>query len=118
LIQVAFSPKGDRIASTDKFANGESRPGSVQLWNPETGEALYRLRASNWRQSLKAVFSPDGNRIATGFEDGIGIWEVRTGRRLTTIKGPDSDSIFSIAFSPDGRRIASGYRSIRIWNAE
>ncbi len=61
--------------------------------------------------------SPDGQRIASGAEDGsILVWEAGTGRRLQSIAAHDAP-IYCLAFSPDGAWLASGSgdRSVKLW---
>lgn len=73
-----------------------------------------------------AVFSPDGNKIATAGVDGTAkIWDAITGEKLLVLKGTISGSsvesgfVWSIAFSPDSRFLATagGDQIVRIWNA-
>jgi WD40 repeat protein/serine/threonine protein kinase len=64
-----------------------------------------------------AVFSPDGERIATSGDDCTAkVWDAASGRELLALKG-HRGSIWSVAWSPDGRRIATGSfdRSARVW---
>src|SRR6266702_6190643 len=90
-----------------------------------------RGRLSHWPSSemvisnvgggvLSIALSPDGQRIASGSDDGIiRVWNASTGE---TEAGPfigHTYSVTSAAFSPDGQRIVSGShdRTIRVWNA-
>jgi WD40 repeat protein/serine/threonine protein kinase len=69
---------------------------------------------------LKAAFSPDNSKIATGSEDFTArIWEVKTGRPLTPPL-PHSHQVRDVAFSPNGRWLltVSLDRKARLWNAE
>ncbi|EUC67566.1 vegetative incompatibility protein HET-E-1, partial [Rhizoctonia solani AG-3 Rhs1AP] len=67
------------------------------------------------------VISPDGNRIASGSDNGsVHIFDMHTG---AVVAGPfqgHTDAVWSIAFSPDGRHIASGSydQTVIVWDAE
>ncbi len=65
------------------------------------------------------VFSPDGQRIASGaWDNTIRLWDAASGECLLTLRGHES-SVASVAFSPDGQRIASGAwdNTVRLWDA-
>ena len=67
---------------------------------------------------LAAAFSPDGEHIVTGSEDGRGtIWEVATGRATAVLRG-ELGAVSSVAFSPDSRSvITAGDDGLRVWDA-
>ncbi|KAK4656838.1 HNWD NOD-like receptor pc14 [Podospora pseudocomata] len=69
-----------------------------------------------WVQSV--VFSPDGQRVASGSHDNtIKIWDTASGVCTQTLEG-HGRWVQSVAFSPDGRRVASGSddNTIKIWD--
>ncbi|KAF9944953.1 hypothetical protein BGZ70_004187, partial [Mortierella alpina] len=62
------------------------------------------------------VYSPDGERIASGSNDKtVRVWEVRTGVS-TELRG-HKDRVRSVVFSPCGQEIASGSldNTVKIW---
>ena len=67
-----------------------------------------------------AVFSPDGQMIASGgFDRAIRLWDFQGNLIRQPFKG-HTDEIWSVAFSPDGQMIASGSsdNTIRLWNLQ
>src|SRR5207253_411209 len=68
-----------------------------------TGQQTLSLEASG-----PSAFSPDGNRIVSGSQDGtVKVWDAQTGQETLTLKG-HTGGVTSVAVSADGRRIASG----------
>lgn len=62
-------------------------------------------------------FSPDGERIVTGGEDGkVRVWLVKSGANELTIDC-NAGSVFAAEFSPDGKQILTGHRdgTVRLW---
>ena len=67
----------------------------------------------------KAIFSPDGNCIATGGDDGaVMLYDARSGEPLSEDGGNSlyrhKDYVRSLAFTPDGKLLASGSDDNRI----
>ncbi|KAM0444400.1 hypothetical protein ACHAO4_010201 [Trichoderma viride] len=65
------------------------------------------------------VFSPDGQRLASGSSDNtVRVWDANSGACLQTLEG-HSRSVKSVVFSPEGQRLASGSRdnTVRVWDA-
>jgi WD40 repeat protein len=56
----------------------------------------------------EVVFSPDSQKIAVAFADGmVRIWDVNNGELLFTLKA-HNDQVRSLDFSPDGTQLATG----------
>lgn len=66
------------------------------------------------------TWSPDKQRIATGFKDGtIRVWKVDLSTPPVVLKA-HTETIYGIAWSPDGTRLVSGSndKTARVWNAD
>jgi len=95
---------------------------------PEAQDALHRaVQASSIELTLrghtdivsKAIFSPDGTRIATSSADGTAkIWDAVTGKELLTIKASTEGWVNQVIFSPNGKLLATanGDKTARIWD--
>jgi WD40 repeat protein/serine/threonine protein kinase len=67
-----------------------------------------------------AVFSPDGERIASASHDGhVTIWDARCGRQLFQFRAHDKH-VRSVAYSPDGQLLAtcSWDQTVKIWKVQ
>jgi WD40 repeat protein/serine/threonine protein kinase len=80
-------------------------PKLVALWSTEAGPG-------------RAVFCPDGRRVAVSGPGGLGIWDAASGRLCLTV-AKDSD-VTDFAFSPDSSRVATAGRdrTARVWDLE
>ena len=64
------------------------------------------------------AFSPDGQRLASGSQDGLAtVWDAGTRKELLTLRG-HVDAVSCVAFSPDSKRLATAGRDhvIKIWD--
>ena len=98
VFDVAFSPDGKTLASTD---------GTVRLWNLSTGQEIRNLVGRD--AELDAVaWSPDGHRLATAGSDGVVVvWNADTGDPIGA-SAAHPTRLGAVAWSPDGTRVAAG----------
>ena len=69
------------------------------------------------RQLWKAVFSPDGKRVAAVSADGTAqVWDVASGRATPMLRG-HTDQVWGVAFASDGRSLVTGSwdGTARVW---
>lgn len=66
-----------------------------------------------------ADFSPDGNLLATGDQDGkVKIWNMPVPKLLTTLN-VTTNAIWSATFTRDGKSLVTGYdRGVAFWSTE
>ncbi len=120
---LAFAPDGETLA-TGGCAQATSLVtcgiAGVQLWDVATHQAKGSPLVGGTSLARTLEFSPDGQRIAAGLQDGtILVWDVASGQLVgAPIKAGSSD-IFALAYSPDGQVLASAGRDTEIvlWNA-
>ncbi|KAF9105125.1 hypothetical protein BGX27_009794 [Mortierella sp. AM989] len=106
ILSVAISPHGDQVASA-------SVDGVVRLWNVETGAFLEHVG------DYSIVYSPKGDRVASGGRSNINLWDTETGSLILAMEG-HSEDVSCVVFSSKGDRIASGSDdcTMRLWDVE
>ena len=111
--KFALSPDGSIVAA--------GRLSETLLWqvhNQQIRRVIEEIKLPNLEnKAIEAIsFSPNGNLLASGRNDGtLRIWEVDSGRLLRTMKG-HVKSIDDVAFSPDSRLLAASASNIvKLW---
>ncbi|MEY4753341.1 MAG: hypothetical protein RJA44_1016, partial [Pseudomonadota bacterium] len=121
---VQFSPDGQRLLSS-------SDDGQLRLHAVESGglRLLQMLRPGGGRHPVAARYSPDGRRVAVGFDDSnvLQILDADDLHELTRLdsSGIEAGSLSSVAWSADGRSLAAagrwpdaqGRQQLRRWSA-
>jgi eukaryotic-like serine/threonine-protein kinase len=105
----------------------EMRPEYHQAWETRYVRNLWlkesrphRVFAGHTGTVGSVCFSPDGETVLTGSEDGTArLWDTQTGRTLAVLTG-HANEITSACFSPDGKTVLTGShdRTARLWNAQ
>jgi WD40 repeat protein len=112
------------IVTLDLSSDGRYLVAS-QRWDPENALSVWDLQGEILIQSLSfhskdvtdITFSPDGNLIAAGSQDGmVAVWEVGSWDLVDGFMAYP-EGVASLAFSPDGSLLAvGGYRNqLGIW---
>ncbi|MFF9040136.1 helix-turn-helix domain-containing protein [Streptomyces sp. NPDC014892] len=97
LSAAGFSPTGRALAAR-AVKNGVV----IEVRDVATG----RLHQSRALGAIRAVFSPDGTRLAVaGGKGWVRIWRLSTGA-LHTVRTGHGQSVRTLAFTPDGRTLA------------
>ncbi len=113
---LAISPDGQSLAAGNS-AN------TVQVWDFESGESLYRLNPASEDEQDSSVlvwdlaFQPGGKQIAVGAGDGrVHFWDLTDGSLLCTLAAHPK-AVTRVVYCPDGLRVATGSLdgSVRIW---
>jgi WD40 repeat protein len=116
---VAFSPKGDRIVTSQFVADGV--PATVVIWDARTGKMRHTMKGHT-DVVTSAVFSPDGKHVlSASFDRTIRLWDASSGKQLAKFTG-HSHRVEGAAFSADGRRVVSSSEApdatLRVWDAK
>jgi WD40 repeat protein len=112
--QVAFSRQKNLLAAA--LSSPISRDNNIYFWNTVSFEITRTLTTGT---VLDAVFSPDGNLIATTPDRyAIRLWQIRDGKLLHSLPTSFTGAVNSLAFSPDGKTLATGHYDgmIRQWD--
>lgn len=131
--RVPLSLEFDRVILNAKLSNDGSlvaisEEGVPSLWNAKTGEKIFdKLFPSLGWPVGSLAFSPDGNILAGGNNDGAYIWDTKTGAILKVINVPAVDiqryetamQVEGLDITPDGKILAAIRKgTVSLWNLE
>eukprot|EP00808_Paulinella_micropora_P014733 g28713.t1 len=118
--------------SADSIATGNTA-GDVCYWE-HADSATCQVLSGHTRSVYSVAFSPDGQRLVSGGEDGtvrlwscgaqqpprrrFRLWGRGTGQALHVLRG-HRDLVYSVAFSADGQKLASGSKdnTTKVWDS-
>lgn len=113
LVNVAFSPDGNLMASADV-------DGRIHVWEAASGQPKLSWQAHN-DFAWGLCFSPDGRTIASGsvHDSLIKLWDVQTGQLLRQPFQIIRMS-WAVQFSPDGKQLAIAEEEgfLELWDVE
>ncbi len=112
------------LLNVEAYHIGQSSP-SVPLTDVRGGFATMLLSHAHLDAFLEspvslwaAVYSPDGNTLATAGSDGrVDLWDVKTRKLLASLKG-HQDSVLAVAYSADGKKLATASedKTVILWD--
>jgi WD40 repeat protein/tRNA A-37 threonylcarbamoyl transferase component Bud32 len=114
----AFSPDGRRMLMLNPNRPEMASVREARSGKPLTPPLLHENGVSPWF----AVFSPDGQRVATCGGGTLRVWDAASGQPVTPPMASPSSGLGSmhIEFSADGRCLltAGGFLAARVWDAQ
>ena len=116
---VVFSRDGTKLAAGARGGEKSSR-GTVKLWEfpPKALDVVAQRSLNTFHAQsgggIHLAFSPDGQTLAVGSDEGVNLLDVETGKSIAT---PRESFSPTVAFSPDSRILASNSPDgIRLWD--
>ncbi|GIK58753.1 MAG: hypothetical protein HND44_13435 [Chloroflexi bacterium] len=106
---VVFDANGARLVA----ASGDT----AVIWDLTTGESAPPISGHNGLIH-HAIFSPNGQRLATAGADGlVKLWDLQSGELVRTFSG-HSGPVLWVAFNSDGSQLATASvdRTVRLWD--
>ncbi|KAJ5115953.1 WD40-repeat-containing domain protein [Penicillium angulare] len=114
---LMFAPRESIVRKQfdTELPNWHYRLPEIEGWSAEL-QAL-EIPPGPARGVMSVEFSPDGQLLASGWDEAVRVWDVSTGKLKQTFECP-SEAPWSVAFSPDGLLLAAGSREhkVRIWD--
>lgn len=82
-------------------------------------ESIIATLIGDTSKTWRVAFSPDGETLATAFNEDIVLWDINTGEKISTLIGHIS-TVSSLVFSPDGNTLVSDswHDIVRMWDVD
>lgn len=93
-----------------------STPGGATVWAPDGWEAVRSL-ASGAGSMLPVALTPDGSRIALGWDHHVGLWSADESHPAVVVEDLPK-GVYGLSFSHDGRSLAAAAADgrVRLWS--
>lgn len=118
--QITRLAEGTLVVGTAWAADGTfligSSPGGAQVWVADEWDVVRTLE-SGPGSMLPVALSPDGSRIALGWDHHVGLWSAGDAEASATIDGLPK-GVYGLSFSHDGRWLAAAAADgrVRLWS--
>ncbi len=109
------------LSSTGQMLAAALEDGTFKLWRIDEGNALIKAQTATGFSVSQlvafALYSNDGEQLATGYGDGVRLWNTDLWVIERTL-GPFESTVTSAAWAPSGTLLAVGTRdgSVTLWN--
>jgi WD40 repeat protein/serine/threonine protein kinase len=118
-LHLAFSPKGDKLATTEWAIPGGATP--VTIWNVGTGSSLGQYPGHR-DVAADLLYGADGRSLAIAAGPTIRRWLLEGKASLPEPAG-HKDEAWAVAYAPDGELLASGSddddtETIKLWDSK
>jgi WD40 repeat protein len=112
---LTISADGTTLAEAN-----QDNDNNIYIWDVASDKVAATLTDPNTEGPNTGVFSPDGQTLAVGDENGgTYLWDIASRSVIATLTGPRGGGVTASAFSPDGQTLATGDTNdaIYVWNA-
>jgi DNA-binding SARP family transcriptional activator/WD40 repeat protein/energy-coupling factor transporter ATP-binding protein EcfA2 len=113
---LSFAPDEPLVAAVDRQrASGKAR-GRLAIWRTDTGESSSRVNLPGEGRSI--AFSPDGDKIAVGLDDGQVLLIDAATLHVAHVLHPSGAPNVTLAFAPDGMLLTGSWAgTVQRWDA-